>query len=1068
VTILALSLVALEAILRPSLPCSDDAAFHLLRLTQLDHLLRQGVFFSRWAPDMAQGYGFPFFNFYAPLSYYLAEAVSLLAGNLNLGMRITFALSVYLAGLMAYRLSRDHFSRPAALVTAVAYMYAPYFAYDILFRGNLAESVAWLFLPLSLWTMGRLARTGQNRWLVAAALSYAAVLLTHNVFALIFSPLLGLYGLVASGEGQGVRQRRRNLHSFGRLRRSSLLSTLWPVVFALLLGLGLTTFFWLPAMVERTLVHSDRLLVPPIFVYWGNFVTLAEVFAPPQTVYTSLINPSPARALGLVPLLLALPALLVGWWRFKDSRRRQVIFFGVATAVYIFLMLSISDPIWANLPLIEYVQFPWRLLGPAALCLAVLVGASVDVLASGKPVLSNAAGAAAWQGGKVTISIAVVYCVALILGDLYWLDARYCPGLENPTIADMQAFERATSTIGTTAKGEYLPLTVEYMPETPADEPFAWLPVETVTSTGSVTVSTGSVIVSGSRTPRQLTATVSASEPFTLTANTFDYPGWTAEIDGQKVDIIPGIGTGLITFPVPAGDHDITITFRETPLRLVADLVSLLSVVALIGVASGRWRGGKPLLSDAEGVAELQGGNVTELGVLAIVGVLVFGLVVWILPLFDTLVQYKHVPPSGVAGFYNNKMLLLTYEIAARQMAADESLLVQSAWRAPEPIAGEFRETVRLIGPDGLLWSPKTAVSPRWFRNPTPTNNWTAEQYADSQLLIEPIPGTPPGLYTIQLLLFDEETVMPVPLTTGETALDLGTVQVTRPREAATSTGSTSTGSTSTGSVSAVLRPQYPLQQIWNGVTLSGVSLDREAAAPGDPFLLSLYWQVNEAPLDDADVKLSLLNEQDETVFVQDLPPVRADFPTNQWWAGDAWLGQHAFRLPLALESGDYVWTLQWCVADDCEKEVVLGKLVISAPERLFTPPAVAVETAVQLGELATLLGVNLTVEPDRLQTTLVWQADAETAVSYHVFVHLIDENGQIVAQSDGEPAAWTRPTTGWLPNEIILDTHNLSLENVPTGSYQLNIGLYNPETGVRVAGDGGETAVTIPDLTLP
>ncbi|MCZ7673392.1 MAG: glycosyltransferase family 39 protein [Chloroflexi bacterium] len=186
----------------------------LLRLTQLDHLLRQGVFFSRWAPDMAQGYGFPFFNFYAPLSYYLAEAVGLLAGNLNLGMRITFALSVYLAGLMAYRLSRDHFSRPAALVTAVAYMYAPYFAYDILFRGNLAESVAWLFLPLSLWTMGRLARTGQNRWLAAAALSYAAVLLTHNVFALIFSPLLGLYGLVASGEGQGVRQRRRNLHSF--------------------------------------------------------------------------------------------------------------------------------------------------------------------------------------------------------------------------------------------------------------------------------------------------------------------------------------------------------------------------------------------------------------------------------------------------------------------------------------------------------------------------------------------------------------------------------------------------------------------------------------------------------------------------------------------------------------------------------------------------------------------------------------------------------------------------------------------------------------------------------------
>ncbi len=170
-------------------------------------------------------------------------------------------------------------------------------------------------------------------------------------------------------------------------------------------------------------------------------------------------------SLGLVSLLLALPAIVVGWWRFKDSRRRQVIFFGVATAVYVFLMIAISEPIWANLPLIEYVQFPWRLLGPAALCLAVLVGASVDLLAGGR--------VARGQGGKVITAVAAIYCIALILGSLYWFDARYCPGLENPTIADMQEFERASKTIGTTAKGEYLPLTVEYMPEEPAVEPFA-------------------------------------------------------------------------------------------------------------------------------------------------------------------------------------------------------------------------------------------------------------------------------------------------------------------------------------------------------------------------------------------------------------------------------------------------------------------------------------------------------------------------------------------------------------------------------------------------------------------
>jgi uncharacterized membrane protein len=119
-TILALCLSAIYPLFSGSLPCSDDAAFHLLRLTQLDHLLRQGVYYSRWAPDMAQGYGLPFFNFYAPLSYYFAELTSLLAGNLNLGMRLAFALGFYLTGLTTYLLARDHFSRPAALVTAVA------------------------------------------------------------------------------------------------------------------------------------------------------------------------------------------------------------------------------------------------------------------------------------------------------------------------------------------------------------------------------------------------------------------------------------------------------------------------------------------------------------------------------------------------------------------------------------------------------------------------------------------------------------------------------------------------------------------------------------------------------------------------------------------------------------------------------------------------------------------------------------------------------------------------------------------------------------------------------------
>ena len=193
-TILFLSLTGTVPIIW-GLPCSDDVAFHLLRLTELDYIIRNGSLFSRWAPNMAQGYGFPLFNFYAPLSYYAAEILSLLVGNLNLTLRWTFFMGIVLSGMTMYRLSRDHFSQPASFVAAAAYMYAPYQGYDIYFRGNLAESFAWWLLPLALWSIGRLAHTPNRRYFLLTTLTTAAILLTHNAFALVFCPIIAAYGV---------------------------------------------------------------------------------------------------------------------------------------------------------------------------------------------------------------------------------------------------------------------------------------------------------------------------------------------------------------------------------------------------------------------------------------------------------------------------------------------------------------------------------------------------------------------------------------------------------------------------------------------------------------------------------------------------------------------------------------------------------------------------------------------------------------------------------------------------------------------------------------------------------
>jgi hypothetical protein len=120
------------------------------------------------------------------------------------------------------------------------------------------------------------------------------------------------------------------------------------------------------------------------------------------------------------------------------------------------------------------------------------------------------------------------------------------------------------------------------------------------------------------------------------------------------------------------------------------------------------------------------------------------------------------------------------------------------------------------------------------------------------------------------------------------------------------------------------------------------------------------------------------------------------------------------------------------------------------------------VETDVRLGTVATLMGASLKPETsnlkpgDLLTITLVWRAEDTPSVSYHVFLHLLAPDGMLVAQSDGIPAGWSRPTTGWMPGEYVADVHVLTLPtDMSAGDYTLSTGLYIPGDERLTAPDG-------------
>ena len=1018
IAVVAMCLVAVRPWAALEAVCSDDFTFHLLRLVQLESLLKQGVLFSRWAPDMAYGYGFPFFNFYAPLSYYVGVLLSLVGLSAPHAVIVTFVLATIGAGLAAYKLARDIYAPRSALVVAAAYVYAPYLGYDAFFRGNLAETMAWVFIPLALWTMGRLVRDRRLSRVALAALAYGALLLTHNVFALIFSPLLAGYAVFSSLVHPTWRERFRSIGI---------------AALAMLLGMALAAFFWVPALIDQSAVHIDRLLVPPIFVYWNNFITLKELLTLPRVIHPDLLNPSPARGLGIVPVLLGF-AGLIGLVRFRDPERRiQVVFFALAVIGYSYLTVATSAWIWQLLQPLQYVQFPWRMLGPAALCLAMLVGASVEVLPAG------------WRGST---AVTVAILAALVLGGLFWIDPRYCPADADYDVADIIGFEKVSHTIGTTAKGEYLPKSVEVFPADVAVTVFdeTSLPVGTIISDRQ-TRAVGADLV------------ITATESFTAVYNGFYFPGWQVSVDGEAVSIVPDRPYGRITFPVPEGYHDVLVHFTETPWRRVADAVSL---IALFGV------GGLLLVSIVRRPARATDDGISTaplawgwcgvgLGLLVIAVTLQHVSTPIRRPRLEDgrLVNLEVEMPVDFEG----GLTLLGYEADELVLPSDGSVRVDLFWTAREPPSGRYQRALVLVDDEGLRWNPKDSLLPRDLRQAPETSVWPVGTYVLDSHTVEVLSGTPPGEYTLKLTLLEHETLQPMRVLddVGQPSVPewvLATVVVTRPLD----------------SVDPEMIPiQTRMATDLGSVRLLGFDRDREAASPGDPYQLTLFWLVQEETTFDVGMRLELIENASGIAASFDLPPVSSAFPSSLWQEGDVWRGRHVLRLPVSLADGEYDWRVTLTPGGD-SVELPAG-LNVTAPRREFTMPDMPQIADSVLGDVVTLVGfavdpVELTAG-ESLSVTLVWQAEAETTVSYRVFVHVVGPDGRVVAQSDGIPVSWERPTTGWLPGEYVTDVHWIDLpEGLAAGSYSLSVGFYEAGAG-RLGLPDGADAVDLGEIAV-
>jgi hypothetical protein len=1047
--VLALGWVAVRAGIGPTLPCGDDITFHLLRTVQLDHLWSQGVFYSRLAPDLGWGYGYPIFNFHPAFSYYVALLLSRAGLGLNLGVRVTLGLTFPILGLGVYVLARDFLREEGAIAAAVAAMYAPYAAYNPLVRGALAEALGWALLPWALWAVGRAARGAGRRWWVCGALFSAALLFTHMTAAVVGAVMLALYALMEALSPSPAPLRTRALGA----------------AVALGLGFGLVLFFWLPAVAERSLIQWERTLAGFPGGYVAHLLSLRELFAL-QPVRPDLVNPSPLRSLGLIPALLALPALLT----LPFAPRRQPLFFGGVLVGAVLLTLPVSSPLWESITLLRTFQFSCRFLGPASIALAVLVGRTVDLL-PGRPGRLLGAGLAT---------------LALIAADFSWLKPSYCPSWEHPSLQGLRQFEQSTGLMGVTSYGEYLPRAVEIWPTRPAETVF-----------DPASLPEGATVQEEQTGPLSAEGWVESPQPFRLTVNRFFYPGWRAWVDGELVEAAPEVGRGRLTLPVPAGRHYVAVRFGETPLRLAADLLSALSLLALalIAILPARVAQDSSCISQDKsrataGVAQDSScspqdksratADVAQDSSCPAARDVSRRETAWLLllPLLVTvmvLLAERFQPPplyarrltdEGLRGvpvpariIYDGQFHLLGRDALPASVPADRPVPVQIYWRDTVPDGPDYRVSVALVDGTGETWNGYP-LPPPWHRPPPSPRQWPPDRYATIALDVRPLLGTPPGEYTVTLTVFDGETLLPYTAVEDGRALGpeipLAQVQLTRPSAAP--------------SLETLGIPVTATMPVWGPIRLLKGTVREQESRPGDPLHLEFYWESLADPDGDYRMRLWVSGEGGRE---WERPLTRADFPTSQWRAGDRWLGQHTLRLPPGLESGEHELWLQLCRRDGetCHpigEPYLLGSLRVQAPPRSWTVPPLGVRTDARLGDEVTLLGADWEPHGETLQTgstltvTLVWRGEREMETSYRVFLHMLGPDGSLVAQSDGEPAGWARPTTGWLPGEVVVDERVLVLPpDLPPGEYRLMAGMYR-YGGPRLTTPDGTDAILL------
>ena len=557
-----IAFISVFSLMRPGLPPTHDGEYHVMRFQQFYKVLNEGTLYPRWAPDFNNGFGIPLFNYVYPLPNYVAALTHFLGFGFIESFKLNMILATVLGAIFFYLFAEKYWGRVGGLVSSVFYTFSPYHLLDIYVRGSVGEVWSLGLAPGLLFAYLSFYESAKTKYFVLSSVFLALLILAHNILAIVFFGFFLLYaGFLIIGKTSSVKSIVTNVKNLGGI---------------IVIGLGLSSIFWLPAILEKEYVRGLQIFDPTrhfpqlhslVYSSWGYGFSGSNVMD--QMSFQIGIANLIAVVGSLLTLLLIKNKSSTFFSRSIDSREKNndtnprgkprgfekvldkklIIFFLTSFTIVVFLITPFSSFIWKNFPIMSYVQFPWRLLSLVILIASFLAGSLVsDGLITNKQKKFLLAGLLA------TLSVG--------------LSLKYIKAPFHHQRNDQHYFSRPNFTDGTNSPGNVFNT--------------ALFNAELKKTDKRLFSESSEISILSSKSTKEK-ATIKTKKDEKILVNVAYFPGWEVLVNKRQVPI-DVTKDGLFRFSVPKGDSVVEVELKNTRIRLISVIMTILSAFVLFGL----------------------------------------------------------------------------------------------------------------------------------------------------------------------------------------------------------------------------------------------------------------------------------------------------------------------------------------------------------------------------------------------------------------------------------------------------------------------------------------------------